>query len=86
MEFYKSGVITSKHCGWRPNHAVTAVGYGYDAELGVEYFLVKNSFGTTWGENGYVRIGVADDHGICGIQVFPSYPIVWWFIEYYLTY
>lgn len=37
-------------------HAVTIVGWGYDEELGLYYWIVKNSFGPHWGENGYVKI------------------------------
>jgi cathepsin L len=55
------------------DHGVLAVGYGTDT-TGVEYYLVKNSWGTTWGDKGYVKIGVASGIGICGIQGDPSYP------------
>jgi len=71
---YTSGIIT-KNCGTQLDHGVLAVGYG--VENGVEYFIVKNSWGPSWGESGYVRIGVADGAGICGIQSGPpSYPSV----------
>ena len=73
---YKSGVLTSTNCGTNLDHGVTAVGYGTDATTGAEYFLVKNSWGPTWGESGYVRIGVASGMGICGINEDPAYPIV----------
>jgi cathepsin L len=58
-------VITSSDCGTDTDHAILAVGYGN--ENGQDYFLVKNSWGPAWGENGYVKIGVAPGKGICGI-------------------
>jgi C1A family cysteine protease len=68
FQTYTSGVLTSADCGTTLDHAVTAVGYGTDADSGAEYFLVKNSWASTWGENGYVKIGVASGAGICGIN------------------
>ena len=71
---YKEGVITSPDCLYRLTHAVLAVGYG--TENGQDYFLLKNSWGTNWGENGYVKIGISNDaYGICGILSDPGpYP------------
>jgi hypothetical protein len=45
-----------------------AVGYG------ANYYIVKNSWGSDWGESGYVRIGMADGSGICGINQNVAYP------------
>jgi len=56
------------------DHAVLAVGYG--SENGVDYYLVKNSWTANWGENGYVRIGIQDGFGVCGIQMEPIFPTV----------
>ena len=42
-------------CGVLLDHAVVAVGYGTDTSYG-DYFLVRNSWGTSWGDNGYVKI------------------------------
>ena len=53
---YAGGIITDESCGKDVNHAALVVGYG--SENGLEYFLVKNSWGTTWGDAGYVKIGV----------------------------
>jgi len=47
------------------NHAAAAVGYG--SEDGIEYYIIKNSWGEYWGENGYVRIAIQDGTGVCGI-------------------
>jgi len=71
FQFYTSGVITSSSCGQQLDHGVTAVGYG--TEGGDDYFLVRNSWGASWGASGYVKIGASNDN-ICGILSQPSYP------------
>lgn len=62
---YAGGIITDLSCGRDVNHAALVVGYG--SESGLEYFLVKNSWGTSWGDEGYVKIGVQAGEGVCGI-------------------
>jgi len=65
---YSTGVVTSSACGTSTNHAILAVGYGSN------YYIVKNSWGKSWGDAGYIRIGFQDGTvGICGIQTHPSY-------------
>ena len=54
-------------------HDVTAVGYGI--ENGVEFFIIKNSWGPDWGEKGYMRMSAPNNHSTCGILKCPSYPI-----------
>ena len=71
---YESGIITSSGCGTNTDHAVLAVGYGTDATAG-DYYIVKNSWGQFWGDNGYVKIGAtATGKGICGIQTDSTFP------------
>jgi C1A family cysteine protease len=77
FQSYSSGVITSTSCGTNLDHGVLVVGYG--TENGQPYWLVKNSWGTSWGESGYVKIARSDsrnDAGICGIAMQPSFPVV----------
>jgi len=70
FQYYTSGVIT-KGCGQQLDHGVLAVGYG--TLKGQDYFLVKNSWGGSWGDKGYVRIA-ADKSNQCGILSDPSFP------------
>ncbi|TXG55047.1 hypothetical protein EZV62_020303 [Acer yangbiense] len=74
FQFYSSGVFTGE-CGTELDHGVTAVGYGVDAN-GTKYWLVKNSWGTSWGEEGYIRMqrDVSAKEGLCGIAMAASYP------------
>ena len=72
FQTYKSGVLTSSKCGTTLDHAVLAVGYG--TENGQDYWLVKNSWNTTWGDKGYIKLGMNDSAGVCGVQLDPEYP------------
>lgn len=77
FQLYTSGVLTGSECGTNLDHGVLIVGYG--AENGIEYWLVKNSWGPSWGDNGYIKIGRSDstnDPGVCGIAMQASYPVV----------
>jgi len=74
FQHYKSGVLDGSSCGAQLDHAVLAVGYG-KTMMGQTYWIVKNSWGTKWGEDGYVRIIRGKDE--CGILNGPPvYPVV----------
>ena len=68
FRFYSSGILDSTDCGQEElNHAVIIVGHG--KENGLDYFVVRNSYGTDWGEQGYAKIAAAPTgHGFCGLQ------------------
>ena len=70
FQFYSGGVLTSPECGTNLDHGVLIVGYG--VENNTDYWLVKNSWGPTWGEDGYVKIAT----NICGITLNPSFPVI----------
>lgn len=76
FQFYKEGVLTAI-CGSNIDHGVLAVGYGTDTHTGVDYWLVKNSWGKSWGDGGYIKLA-RDVAGVgeCGILQQASFPIV----------
>ena len=67
FQMYKEGIFDSTECGTSLDHAVTAVGYG--KENGKEYYIVRNSWGPMWGEDGYIKIAAVEGDGICGVQM-----------------
>ncbi|KAH7671967.1 Actinidain protein [Dioscorea alata] len=73
FQLYQSGIFKD-FCTTFLNHAITIV--GYDSENGVDYWIVKNSWGNQWGEAGYIRImrNVNTPEGKCGIANWPLYP------------
>jgi C1A family cysteine protease len=75
FQFYSSGVLTAD-CGTNLDHGVLAVGYG---ELeSIPYWKVKNSWGSSWGQDGYILLqkGKSQSGGQCGILKSASYPVV----------
>jgi KDEL-tailed cysteine endopeptidase len=76
FQFYDRGVISSG-CGTDLDHGVLLVGYG--TENGTDYWLVRNSWGTGWGDGGYVKLrrtNRTNTAGACGIALGASYPTV----------
>jgi len=72
FQLYQSGVIDSASCGKELDHGVLVVGYGTDTATGKDYWKIKNSWGGTWGEDGFVR--VVQGKNMCGIASQASYP------------
>jgi C1A family cysteine protease len=77
FQLYKSGVFTGS-CGTTLDHGVLVVGYGKEGSL--DYYTVKNSWGTTWGLNGYIKLGRGPSYnngkGQCGVLMEASYPVL----------
>jgi len=74
---YSKGIYSDPNCGTQLDHGVLIVGYGHDPIHQMDYWMVKNSWGQDWGEDGYIRIqrNVNDSRGLCGIAMMPSIPI-----------
>ena len=68
FQFYKSGILSSTLCGTGLNHGVAAIGYNADS-TGKPYYIVRNSWGASWGMAGYVNIAIVAGAGICGMTL-----------------
>jgi len=73
FQFYHSGVLDDKSCGTNLDHGVLLAGYDTDAASGKDYWLVKNSWGASWGDKGYIKFVRGKNQ--CGLTLAASYPI-----------
>ncbi|KAE8766575.1 papain-like cysteine proteinase [Hordeum vulgare] len=85
---YKGGIYNGPCSTTKLNHAVTVVGYGQQQQNGADsvhasapgakYWIVKNSWGTTWGDKGYILMkrGTKHSSGQCGIATRPVFPLM----------
>lgn len=77
---YAGGVYDADDClsdGQEVNHAVVVVGFGEDESEG-KYWILRNTWGTMWGENGYMRIARGSGVGVngpCNLYLYSSYPV-----------
>jgi cathepsin F len=75
LQYYQGGVIDLPYayCPYAPNHGVNLVGYGVTAG-GLKYWIIRNTWGPTWGEGGYYRI--ARGRGLCGVNGYVATALV----------
>jgi C1A family cysteine protease len=75
FQYYTSGIYCDTSCSQSNlNHAMLVVGYGTDESTGVDYWIIKNSWGRSWGSNGYMKM--IRNKNMCGVATAASYPIL----------
>ncbi|KRX08071.1 hypothetical protein PPERSA_02203 [Pseudocohnilembus persalinus] len=72
FQFYSSGVIAAKNCGTSINHSILLTGYKTDAHI--PYWIVQNSWGQSWGMNGFGYMEMTEGEGTCAINMEVNFP------------
>jgi len=72
FQTYSSGVLVAPNCSDSCNHAITAV--GYNSNVSTPYYIVRNSWGASWGQGGYINMAMTTGNGTCGINQFVATP------------
>jgi C1A family cysteine protease len=73
FQLYSSGVFTNTNCGTNLDHATNVVGWGNNGTM--DYWIMRNSWGTSWGMAGYMELEIVPGVGLCGIQMEPLFPL-----------
>lgn len=80
FRYYAGGIYDAQDClsdGEEVNHAVVVVGFG-ETDAGEKYWTIRNTWGTMWGEDGYMRIargGNVSEYGPCNLYLYADYPV-----------
>jgi len=72
FEFYSRGIFNHNNCSQDPDHGIAVVGYGVNGTL--DYWILKNSWGTEWGMEGFMYLA-RNAGNMCGIASYPSYAL-----------
>lgn len=73
FQSYGGGIYNNPNCGTSLEHTALIVGYN---TINTPYWVIKNSWGTTWGEAGYMQLAIKDGAGVCGVNMMASYPVI----------
>lgn len=76
FQYYSGGVLTGENCDKTGSHSALAVGFG-ETDNNMLYWRIKNQWGTSWGEDGYVRVQrrySGDSEGACGVEMYATWP------------
>lgn len=76
FQYYTSGIYYDFDCNTSNlNHAMLVVGYGTDSNTGMDYWILKNSWGEYWGSRGYMKLA-RNQGNMCGVATAATYPML----------